>query len=230
MVLCCLCIVYIFYSFNIPDFPPLFFFFFFFFYFFIFSFLFFFFFFFFFFLQPLEILINDGSKLTLHGLQQYYVELDEKEKNRKLVDLLDALEFNQLVIFVKSVKRAEHLRSILVDCSFPAAHLTSGMPQAERIETYQKFKDFQYRILVATNLVGRGIDIARINVVINYDMPEGADTYLHRVGRAGRFGTQGLAISFVSSSGDANVLNAVQERFVVNISTLPDEIDAHTYM
>eukprot|EP00009_Paramoeba_aestuarina_P013880 CAMPEP_0201540096 /NCGR_PEP_ID=MMETSP0161_2-20130828/70759_1 /ASSEMBLY_ACC=CAM_ASM_000251 /TAXON_ID=180227 /ORGANISM="Neoparamoeba aestuarina, Strain SoJaBio B1-5/56/2" /LENGTH=425 /DNA_ID=CAMNT_0047947543 /DNA_START=554 /DNA_END=1831 /DNA_ORIENTATION=- len=180
--------------------------------------------------NPLEILINDGSKLTLHGLQQYYVELNESEKNRKLVDLLDALEFNQLVIFVKSVGRADHLHRILVDCSFPAARLTSGMPQSERIETYQKFKEFNYRILVATNLVGRGIDIARINVVINYDMPENADTYLHRVGRAGRFGTQGLAISFVSSGDDAEVLNAVQSRFVVNISTLPDEIDAHTYM
>lgn len=180
--------------------------------------------------NPLEILINDGSKLTLHGLQQYYINLKEPEKNRKLVNLLDALEFNQLVIFVKSVSRAETLRRILVDCSFPAAHLTSGMPQVERIETYQKFKDFQYRILVATNLVGRGIDIARINVVINYDMPENADTYLHRVGRAGRFGTQGLAISFVASTEDASVLNDVQSRFVVNISTLPDEIDAHTYM
>ena len=61
-------------------------------------------------------------------------------------------------------------------------------------------------------------------------MPENADTYLHRVGRAGRFGTQGLAISFVSSTDDASVLNDVQSRFVVNISTLPDEIDAHTYM
>jgi ATP-dependent RNA helicase UAP56/SUB2 len=180
--------------------------------------------------NPLEILINDGSKLTLHGLQQYYVELEEAEKNRKLVDLLDALEFNQLVIFVKSVGRADHLHRILVDCSFPAARLTSGMQQSERIETYQKFKEFNYRILVATNLVGRGIDIERINVVINYDMPENADTYLHRVGRAGRFGTQGLAISFVSSSEDAKVLNDVQSRFVVNISTLPDEIDAHTYM
>jgi len=178
----------------------------------------------------LEIFINDGAKLTLHGLQQYYVELQESQKNRKLVDLLDALEFNQLVIFVKSVARAETLHRILAECSFPVTCLTSGMNQKERIETYQKFKEYHYRILVATNLVGRGIDIERINVVINYDMPEGADTYLHRVGRAGRFGTQGLAISFVSSEADAEVLNSVQSRFVVNISTLPDEIDASTYM
>ena len=180
--------------------------------------------------NPLEILINDGSKLTLHGLHQYYVEIKQENKSRKLVDLLDALEFHQLVIFVSSVSRAEMLNKLLQECNFPTTCLTSGMKQTQRIETYQKFKEFNFRILVATNLVGRGIDIERINVVINYDMPENADTYLHRVGRAGRFGTQGLAISFVSSKEDAEVLNKVQERFVVNIPTLPEEIDASTYM
>jgi len=77
---------------------------------------------------------------------------------------------------------------------------------------------------------GRGIDISRVNVVINYDMPDSSDQYLHRVGRAGRFGTKGLAISFVSSERDAKVLNDVQDRFVVRIETLPDQIDASTYM
>mmetsp|Transcript_12140 Transcript_12140/g.18371 ORF Transcript_12140/g.18371 Transcript_12140/m.18371 type:complete len:107 (-) Transcript_12140:63-383(-) len=104
------------------------------------------------------------------------------------------------------------------------------MKQTERIATYKKFKDFHARIMVATNLFGRGIDIERVNVVINYDMPEDADSYLHRVGRAGRFGTKGLAISFVSSKEDGEVLNAVQSRFVVNIPPLPDTIDSAAYM
>jgi len=180
--------------------------------------------------NPLEIYINDGSKLTLHGLKQYYVQLQEKEKNRKLVDLLDALEFNQVVVFVRSVNRADELNKLLVDCNFPSIAIHGGMKQEERIDKYKKFKDFQSRIMVATNIFGRGIDIERVNVVINYDMPENADTYLHRVGRAGRFGTKGLAISFVSSSDDGQVLNDVQSRFVVNIPSLPDEIDASTYM
>jgi len=84
--------------------------------------------------------------------------------------------------------------------------------------------------MVATDIFGRGIDIERVNVVISYDMPENSDTYLHRVGRAGRFGTKGLAISFVSSDQDAIVLNSVQSRFVVEINKLPDEIDASAYM
>jgi ATP-dependent RNA helicase UAP56/SUB2 len=180
--------------------------------------------------NPLEIYINDGSKLTLHGLQQYYVSLEEKDKNRKLVDLLDALEFNQLVIFVKSVARADALNKLLMDCNFPSTCIHSGMKQEERIERYRKFKDFQTRIMVATDIFGRGIDIERVNVVINYDMPDSSDSYLHRVGRAGRFGTKGLAISFVSSKPDGDVLNQVQSRFVVSIPELPDEIDASTYM
>jgi len=180
--------------------------------------------------DPLEIYINDGAKLTLHGLKQYYVELQENEKNRKLVDLLDALEFNQVVIFVRSVNRATELNKLLQDCNFPSIAIHGGMKQEERIEKYRKFKEYNSRIMVATNIFGRGIDIERVNVVINYDMPENSDTYLHRVGRAGRFGTKGLAISFVSSKTDGEVLNNVQERFVVSIPELPDEIDASTYM
>jgi len=181
--------------------------------------------------NPLEIYINDGSKLTLHGLKQYYVQLQENEKNRKLVDLLDALEFNQVVIFVKSVNRAVELNKLLLDCNFPSIAIHGGLKQEERIEKYRKFKEFSSRIMVATGQIfGRGIDIERVNVVVNYDMPTEADSYLHRVGRAGRFGTKGLAISFVSSKEDGEVLNSVQSRFVVSIPELPDEIDASTYM
>jgi len=180
--------------------------------------------------NPLEIYINEGAKLTLHGLQQYFVQLQEAEKNRKLVDLLDALEFNQTVIFVRSVARANELNKLLQDCNFPSIAIYGGMPQDERIKRYQDFKDFKARIMVATNIFGRGIDIERVNVVFNYDMAEASDTYLHRVGRAGRFGTKGLAISFVSSTDDATVLNEVQSRFAVSVPELPDEIDASTYM
>jgi len=91
-------------------------------------------------------------------------------------------------------------------------------------------KECKKRILVATDLFGRGIDISKINVVFNFDMPQNADDYLHRVGRAGRFGTKGLAISFVSSEDDAAVLNEVQKRFVVSIPKMPDTIDCSTYM
>ncbi|KAG6770731.1 hypothetical protein POTOM_026421 [Populus tomentosa] len=178
---------------------------------------------------PMEIYVDDEAKLTLHGLVQHYIKLTELEKNRKLNDLLDALDFNQVVIFVKSVSRAAELNKLLVECNFPSICIHSGMSQEERLMRYKGFKEGHKRILVATDLVGRGIDIERVNIVINYDMPDSADTYLHRVGRAGRFGTKGLAITFVSSASDSDVLNQVQERFEVDIKELPEQIDTSTY-
>ncbi|KAL6556715.1 DEAD-box ATP-dependent RNA helicase 15 [Orobanche gracilis] len=178
---------------------------------------------------PMEIYVDDEAKLTLHGLVQHYIKLSELEKNRKLNDLLDALDFNQVVIFVKSVNRAAQLNKLLVECNFPSICIHSGMSQEERLTRYKEFKEGHKRILVATDLVGRGIDIERVNIVINYDMPDSADTYLHRVGRAGRFGTKGLAITFVSSGSDSDVLNQVQERFEVDIKELPEQIDISTY-
>jgi len=180
--------------------------------------------------DPHEIRVDEESKLTLHGLLQYYVKLPEKEKNRKLNDLLDALEFNQVVIFVKSVQRAIALDKLLVECNFPCIAIHSGLQQEDRIARYKQFKEFQKRILVSTDLFGRGIDIERVNIVINYDMPADSDSYLHRVGRAGRFGTKGLGITFSSSDEDADVLKKVQERFEVNIDSMPASIDTTSYL
>lgn len=86
------------------------------------------------------------------------------------------------------------------------------MDPEERIERYKAFKDFKKRILVSTNVFQRGIDVERINIVINYDMTDSADSYLYRVGRAGRFGQKDLAISFVATNSDEADLQSVQER------------------
>lgn len=194
-----------------------------------------------------EIYVDDDTKLTLHGLKQHYVQLAENEKNKKLNDLLDDLEFNQVVIFVRSVSRANELNRLLTECNFPSLTIHGRMSQDERNARFKSFKNFEKRILVSTDVFARGIDIERVNIVINYDMPSSyskdkdaapangsersnSDTYLHRVGRAGRFGTKGLAISFVSSPEDSAVLNEVQGRFEVNIAELPAEIEASTYM
>jgi len=180
--------------------------------------------------DPMEVYVDDEAKLTLHGLKQHYVKLKDNEKNRRLFELMDVLEFNQVIIFVKTVPRCIALAQLLTDQNFPAIAIHRAMVQEERLSRYQQFKDFQKRILVATNLFGRGMDIERVNIVFNYDMPEDSDTYLHRVARAGRFGTKGLAITFVSDEADAKILNEVQERFEVNITELPDELDISTYI
>merc|ERR1712159_398641 len=150
----------------------------------------------------MEVFIDDESKLTLHGLQQHYVKLTEDQKNRKLNDLLDALEFNQVIIFVKSTERARTLNKLLCECNFPSVATYGRMKQDERIEVYRQFKNFEKRIMVSTDLVGR----------------------------AGRFGTKGLAISFISAETDATCMADIQSRFEVNVTELPEEIDTSTYM
>lgn len=87
--------------------------------------------------SPFEITIDNETGLTLHGLQQYYCKLEENKKNRKLVDLLDALMFNQVIIFVKSTARAAALTKLLTKNSFPAICIHSGMPQEERIQKFE---------------------------------------------------------------------------------------------
>ena len=131
---------------------------------------------------------------------------------------------------MKSVRRAGALDQLLVECNFPSVAIHSGLNQEERIVRYEQFKEFQKRIMVSTDLFGRGIDIERVNIVINYDMPDDSDSYLHRVGRAGRFGTKGLAITFSGSDEDAEVLKKVQERFEVNIGEMPSSIDTTSYL
>ena len=93
--------------------------------------------------QPMEVYVDDEAKLTLHGLQQHYVKLKDAEKNRKLFELLDVLEFNQVVIFVKSVQRCTALAQLLIEQNFPAIAIHRGMNQEERLARYQQFKDFQ---------------------------------------------------------------------------------------
>jgi len=146
------------------------------------------------------------------------------------MDLIDQLEFNQVIIFVKSVAYANKLSEILNKNTLPSKAIHSEIKQEERIKIYEGFKQFKHRILVATEIFGRGIDIEKINIVFNYDMPKESDSYLHRVGRAGRFGTKGLAITFVETEEDKKVLDEIQKRFEVKIAELPTTIEASSYM
>jgi ATP-dependent RNA helicase UAP56/SUB2 len=115
--------------------------------------------------------------------------------------------------------------------SYIPCHIPSNTDKETSIKRYKAFKDFQERICVATDVFGRGIDIERINLAINYDLPGDADSYLHRVGRAGRFGTKGLSISFVSNDSDETVLKEIEKRFDASVPEYPAEgVDSSTYM
>jgi len=177
-----------------------------------------------------EVFVDGQKNLTLHGIQQYYIKLNQNEKNRRLINIFDNYAYNQIVIFVSTVQRARALNELLNEAEIPSIAIHGSMSQQDRLKNYEQFKNFDKRILIATELFARGIDIERVNIVINYDMPIESDTYLHRVGRAGRFGTKGLAISFIASDDDQKMLDQIQARFEVKIEPLPASIDKSTYM
>ena len=144
--------------------------------------------------KPVEIIVKEENKEHLEKLQQFYVKLKEDEKNKKLLDVIDKVQFNQVIIFVNNIQRCEALSDILTQNGIPSIAIHADLPQEERIAKFDAFKDFKKRIMVATELYGRGVDFLKVNTVINYDMSTDAEAYVHRVGRAGRFGTKGITI------------------------------------
>lgn len=174
-----------------------------------------------------KIIVSDQKNLTLTGLTQFTKELKEEDKNKCLITYLKKIPYNQVIIFVKSVRKAKLLNKLLLTLEMNSLTLHSKMQQKERIEIYEKFKKFESRILVATNLIARGIDIERVNLVINYDMPECAETYLHRVGRAGRYKTKGIALTFVELENEVEkqTLDEIKEKFVIKVPEIGETVN-----
>jgi ATP-dependent RNA helicase UAP56/SUB2 len=180
--------------------------------------------------KPVEIIVKEENKEHLEKLQQFYVKLKEDEKNKKLFDVLDSVQFNQVIIFVNSIPRCETLSDILTKNEFPSIAIHADLPQQERIRKLDSFKEFKSRIMVATELYGRGVDFLKVNTVINYDMSIDAEAYVHRVGRAGRFGTKGITITFLASDEDQKVFDELLKKYPnIRADVLPDVIDKSIY-
>ena len=180
--------------------------------------------------KPVEIIVKEENKEHLEKLQQFYVKLKEDEKNKKLFDVLDSVQFNQVIIFVNSIPRCETLSDILTKNEFPSIAIHADLPQEERIRKFNSFKEFKSRIMVATELYGRGVDFLKVNTVINYDMSTDPDAYVHRVGRAGRFGTKGITITFLASDEDQKVFDDLLKKYPnIRADVLPDVIDKSIY-
>jgi len=122
------------------------------------------------------------------------------------------------------------LTKLLNEKNFSCICIHRDLPQSTRIENYDEFKKNNRRIMIATDLFGRGIDIERVNVVINFDFPTDTETYMHRVGRAGRFETKGWAISFIATNEDKQILDDIQENFSTKITELPKDIDYSSFV
>ena len=145
----------------------------------------------------------------------------EAEKLEKIDELLH-LKFTQAVLFTKSVERANVLTDYLTSLAIECKTFVGRMTNEKREELYRAFKRKDVRIIVCTDIFQRGVDFEGVNLVVHFDMPTTTDAYLHRSGRAGRFETNGLVVSLVSSEEDKKVLADIQDRFAVKIEEIHD--------
>lgn len=153
------------------------------------------------------IVLLDSEDYTLDGIKQYYVRTTTfQEKKDTLMDLIKQLYISQAIVFTNTIETAQHIKTMFNDQSLPIpCEVFHGkMSSEERKEIHQKFLKNEIRILISTDVTARGLDVQSINVVINFDMPNVLTTYIHRVGRSGRFGRKGVAISFILSSMNKN--------------------------
>lgn len=172
--------------------------------------------------------INLMKELTLKGLTQYYAYIEEKQKVHCLNTLFSKLKIQQAIIFCNSSLRVELLAKKILELGYSCYFIHAKMPQTERNKVFHGFRKGNGRCLVTSDLFTRGIDIPSVNVVINFDFPKTAETYLHRVGRSGRYGHLGLAINFITDN-DKEVILKIEEELDTDIGPLPKEIDSSLY-
>lgn len=177
--------------------------------------------------NPYEINLMD--ELTLRGITNYYAYLDQSQKLHCLNTLFSKLQINQSIIFCNSATRVELLAKKITELGYSCYYSHAKMPQDARNKVFHDFRQGKVRNLVCTDLLTRGIDIQAVNVVINFDFPKTAETYLHRIGRSGRFGHLGLAIDFITWQDRANLFK-VEKELGIEIPKIPKNIDESLYV
>ncbi|EKX44688.1 hypothetical protein GUITHDRAFT_71963 [Guillardia theta CCMP2712] len=176
--------------------------------------------------EPFE--INLMEELTLKGITQFYAYVEEKAKVHCLNTLFSKLQINQSIIFCNSFNRVELLAKKITELGYSCFYIHSKMQQAHRNRVFHDFRNGACRNLVSSDLFTRGIDIQSVNVVINFDFPKNSETYLHRVGRSGRFGHLGLAINLITYDDRFN-LYKVEQELGTEIKPIPPAIDKGLY-
>lgn len=176
--------------------------------------------------NPYEINLMDD--LTLKGITQFYAFVEERQKVHCLNTLFTKLEINQSVIFCNSVNRVELLARKITELGYSCFYIHAKMQQSHRNRVFHEFRNGSTRHLVSSDLFTRGIDIQSVNVVINFDFPKTSETYLHRIGRAGRFGHLGLAINLITFEDRYN-LYRIEQELGTEIRPIPPVIDRDLY-
>ena len=176
--------------------------------------------------NPIKILVK-ADMLTLQGIAQYYIRLDSDEhKYATIKDLFEGLTISQAIIYCNSTRRVDDLEEAMVQDNFPVKKIHGKMDEDERKEVHKDFKNGGCRVLITSDLFARGIDIQQVSVVINFDVPKSEHTYLHRIGRSGRWGRKGIAINFVTRHDGAK-LKHFEEYYNTQISEMPGDWSKH---
>lgn len=177
--------------------------------------------------NPNKILV-DREQLTLEGIEQFYVLLNNYSwKYDVLVDLFKSISLNQSIIYLNSKKSLNNLLEKLSQDQYPVSYIHGELSSTERKEEMNKFRSGKTRIMLSTDLLSRGIDIQQLSLVINFDIPFNKETYIHRIGRSGRYGRKGIAINFVLNKEIDN-FNDLKKFYDTDIKEMPEDI--HTYL
>ncbi|KAF8609607.1 DEAD-domain-containing protein [Ceratobasidium sp. AG-I] len=173
--------------------------------------------------------INLMDELTLRGVTQYYAFVEERQKVHCLNTLFAKLQINQSIIFCNSTNRVELLAKKVTELGYSCFYSHAKMIQSARNRVFHDFRNGVCRNLVCSDLLTRGIDIQAVNVVINFDFPKQSETYLHRIGRSGRFGHLGLAINLITYEDRFN-LYRIEQELGTEIQPIPAEINKSLYV
>ncbi|KAL1489658.1 hypothetical protein ABEB36_013600 [Hypothenemus hampei] len=173
--------------------------------------------------------INLMEELTLKGVTQYYAFVQERQKVHCLNTLFSKLQINQSIIFCNSTQRVELLAKKITELGYCCYYIHAKMAQAHRNRVFHDFRAGLCRNLVCSDLFTRGIDVQAVNVVINFDFPKMAETYLHRIGRSGRFGHLGIAINLITYD-DRFSLHRIEQELGTEIKPIPKVIDPKLYV
>ncbi|CAL9079784.1 unnamed protein product [Musa textilis] len=177
---------------------------------------------------PKPYIINLMDELTLKGITQFYAFVEERQKVQCLNTLFSKLQINQSIIFCNSVNRVELLAKKITELGYSCFYIHAKMLQDHRNHVFHDFRHGACRNLVCTDLFTRGIDIQAVNVVINFDFPKNSETYLHRVGRSGRYGHLGLAVNLITYEDRFN-LYRIEQELGAEIKQIPPQIDQAIY-
>ena len=174
--------------------------------------------------NPIKICVK-AEQLTLEGITQFFVAVDDdRQKYATLKHIYQYASVSQCIIYCNSIKRVSDLHEAMKDDAFPVCCIHSNMEKQERENSFKEFKNGKSRVLISSNVTARGIDIQQVSIVINFDLPKDIHTYLHRIGRSGRWGRKGVGINFVTRR-DITKMKEIESYYACEIKEMPVNLD-----